>query len=377
MVWDDGCLSVTIGLGILGEYLLVTSPMAELPHVNAKEQMLLQHLVERYISEGQPVGSKTLASNPELTLSPATIRNVMADLEAKGYVSSPHTSAGRVPTAQAYRLFVDNLLVTDPLETIDLSQVSTPLDPDMTAQELVESASGILSEVTHMAGLVTIPKRNQTLLRHVEFLPLSEKRVLVILVLDDHEVQNRVIHTETDYTDIQLKEATNYINQSFVGQSLTLVRKRLIDSMQTDRESMNSLMNVALDMAEKAFAPEDEADYVLAGQENLFDLGQTKALADVRELFRAFSVKGDILHLLDRCMETKGIQLFIGEESGYEILDECSVVTSPYRIDGEQVGVLGVIGPTRMAYGRVIPAVDATARLLSAALGGLRPRNDD
>ena len=154
-------------------------------------------------------------------------------------------------------------------------------------------------------------------------------------------------------------------------------RKRLIDSMQTDRESMNSLMNVALDMAEKAFVPEDEADYVLAGQENLFDLGQTKALADVRELFRAFSVKGDILHLLDRCMETKGIQLFIGEESGYEILDECSVVTSPYRIDGEQVGVLGVIGPTRMAYGRVIPAVDATARLLSAALGGLRPRNDD
>lgn len=336
-------------------------------------------MIERYILDGTPVGSKTLADNPELNISSATIRNVMADLEAKGYVASPHTSAGRVPTPQGYRLFVDNLLTLQPIDRVDLTQVSRQLDPDMSAQELVESASGILSEVTHMAGLVTIPRRDQTILRHLEFLPLSDHRVLVILVLDDHEVQNRVIQTEQAYTEVQLREAANFLNQSFVGQDVMQIRRKLIDSMQNDRESMNSLMKLAIHIAEQSL-PDDEqdaGDYVLAGQENLLDLSQSTAVEDLRALFQAFSTKSDILDLLDRSMESEGIQLFIGHESGYEILDDCSVVTSAYQIEGKQVGVLGVVGPTRMPYQRIIPAVDVTARLLSAALGGVRSKNPD
>ena len=257
--------------------------------------------------------------------------------------------------------------------------MSRQLDPDMTAQELVESASGILSEVTQMAGLVTIPKRDQTILRHLEFLPLNDQRVLVILVLDDHEVQNRVIQTEQEYSEVQLREAANYLNQSYVGLDVTQIRRHLIESMQNDRDNMNSLMTLAIDIAEQSLPGEAEGsgDYVLAGQENLLDLGQGSTIEDLRALFQAFSTKNDILDLLDRSMESQGIQLFIGHESGYEILDDCSVVTSAYKINGQQVGVLGVVGPTRMPYQRIIPAVDVTARLLAAALGGLRSKSSD
>ncbi len=338
-------------------------------NVSEKARRLLKALVEHYIAEGQPVASRILADSAELPVSPATVRNIIADLEERGFVRSPHTSAGRIPTPMGYRFFVDSLIKVEPLVGYDLEQLSRSLDPDMTSHELVESASGILAEVTRMAGLVTIPKRGQVLLRHVEFLSLNDNRVLVIMVLDDHEVQNRVIYTKEQYTEIQLKEASNFINHQFIGQALSHIRSSLISSMQTDRESMNSLMQTTLEVAEKAFDSEVKDDFVIAGQENLFELD---ALEDIRELFRAFSLKGDILHLLDRCLETEGVQLFIGQESGYELLDECSVVTSPYKVDGELVGVLGVIGPTRMAYERVIPIVDATARVLSAALDSSR-----
>jgi heat-inducible transcriptional repressor len=257
-----------------------------------------------------------------------------------------------------------------------MEHLTRKLDPDMTAHELVESASGMLSEVTHLAGVITIPRRDLVTLRHVEFLSLNDNRVLVILVLDDHEVQNRVIYTKEQYTEIQLKEASNFVNQSFSGQSMNRIRDDLISAMQKDRQNMNSLMLRTLEMAEKAFEPKDQGDYVVAGRENLFDISQDKALDDIRELFKAFSLKGDILHLLDRCMESNGMQLFIGQESGYEILDGCSVVTSPYHVEGELVGVLGVIGPTRMAYDKIIPIVDATARVLSAALDGVRSKSE-
>ena len=311
--------------------------MPDFNPLSAKGQILLKSLVEQYIVDGQPVGSKRLSESSDLGVSSATIRNVMADLEEKGFVSSPHTSAGRIPTPMGYRFFVDSLLKVEPLGQIDLKHLQAQFDPDMTAQELVQSASGMLSEVTHLAGVVTIPRRDQVTLRHVEFLSLNDSRVLAILVLDDHEVQNRVIYTENEYTEIQLKEALLY----------PICRAR---------------------------AEDEPNDYIVAGQENLFDLSQSKALEDIRELFKAFSLKGDILHLLDRCMESNGMQLFIGQESGYEILDECSVVTSPYQVDGELVGVLGVIGPTRMAYERVIPLVDATARILGAALNNSRQK---
>lgn len=337
--------------------------------ISEKAQGLLKALVEHYIADGQPVASRILAETAALPVSPATVRNIIADLEEQGFVKSPHTSAGRIPTPKGYRFFVDSLIKVEPLASYDIEHLARNFDPDMTAPELVESASGILSEVTRMAGLVTIPRREQVLLRHVEFLNLKNKRVLVIMVLDDHEVQNRVIHTKDQYSEAQLRESTNFINHQFAGLSLSQIRSRLISSMQTDRESLNSMMQTSLEVAGQAFDAEEEGDFIVAGQENLFEL---EALEDIRDLFKAFSMKGDILHLLDRCLDTEGVQLFIGQESGYELLDECSVVTSPYQIDGEQVGVLGVIGPTRMAYDRVIPIVDATAKVLSAALDSLR-----
>jgi len=336
--------------------------------VNDRAQTLLKSLVEHYIREGYPVGSKVLAASADKPISSATVRNVMVELEQKGFVKSPHTSAGRVPTNKGYRFFVDSLSSIEPLDLGKLTNLSDSLDPDMSSQELVSSASELLSEVTHMAGLVTLPKREQVTMRHVDFLKLNSNRVLVILVLDDHEVQNRIIYTKSEYSEVQLREASNFINHHFAGQNLGHIRERLIASMKSDRETMNRLMLTALEVAEKAFEPEARSDFVVSGQENLFELAQDQALEDVRQLFKAFSMKGDILELLDRCLESEGIQLFIGQESGYELLDECSVVTAPYEVDGELVGVLGVIGPTRMAYDRIIPIVDATARLLSAAL---------
>lgn len=336
--------------------------------VDSRAQQLLKALVESYIKGGQPVGSKTLVDQADLSVSSATVRNIMADLEDKGLVMSPHTSAGRVPTPLGYRFFVERLVKVKPLDSIDLEHLSRGLNPDMSSQELVESASELLSDVTQMAGVITLPKRENATLRYVEFLHLSGNRVLTILVLDEHEVQNRIIYTSTEYSESQLKEAANFINQSFAGKSLHSIRTELISSMQSDRESMDSLMQTTLEVASRAFSQDSKSDYVVAGQDKLFELGQTQALDHLKSLFQAFSLKGDILHLLDRCMQSQGVQLFIGEESGYKVLDECSVVTSPYHVDGEMVGALGVIGPTRMAYEKVIPMVDATAKILSEAL---------
>lgn len=336
--------------------------------VSEKARHLLKALVEKYILDGQPVGSRSLVDGANLKISPATARNIMADLEERGLIKSPHTSAGRIPTALGYRFFVDSLIRVEPLRESDLLGLSERLDPDLSSNELIQLASGMLSDLTRMAGLVTIPRRDLVVLKHVEFLPLSGTRVLVILVLDDHDVQNRVIHTKEEFSDIQLREATNFLNKHFSGHNLHHIRHQLLRSMRLDRENMNSMMINALDVAEEAMADEGKGDFVVAGQENLFELAQDDMLDDVRGLFQAFTVKGDILHLLDRCMEAGGIQLFIGQESGYEPLGACAVITSPYKVDGEMVGVVGVIGPTRMAYERVIPVVDGTARLLSAAM---------
>jgi len=349
--------------------------MVDKIHISEKAQMVLKTLVERYIADGLPVGSKTLAAESRVSVSSATVRNIMADLEDKGYVTSPHTSAGRIPTAQGYRFFVDSLLDMAPLGSQDLERMQRQLDPDWSTRQLVQSTSAILSDITQMAGLVTIPRRDQVTLRHVEFLSLNANRVLVILVLADHEVQNRIIYTNEAYTEIQLKEASNFINQSFTGRSLGRIREQLITSMKSDRESLNGLMQTTLEVAEKAFEQEEAGSYVMAGQENLVEISPGQPLEDIRNLFKAFSLKGDILHLLDRCLQGDGVQLFIGQESGYEMLDECSVVISPYRVDGQLLGVLGVIGPTRMAYHRVIPVVDATARLLGAVLDSTHSRH--
>ena len=334
--------------------------------LNEKSKILLNSLVEKYIEGGLPVASKILAGSSAVQVSSATVRNIMADLEELGYVSSPHASAGKVPTSLGYRFFVDSLINVNPLAEYDLASLNRTLDPDLSSKELVESASVMLSEFSRMAGLVTLPKKNQATLRQVDFLSLEGNRVLIILVLDDHEVQNRVIYTKECYTESQLREASNYMNANFSGEALSDIQGRLVGSMKIDRDNISSLMQATLEVADKAFDPDVSNDYVVNGQENLLTTNQ--ALEDVRLLFQAISMKGDILHLLDRCMNSDGVQLFIGNESGYDALGECSVVTSPYRVDGDLVGVLGVIGPTRMQYDKVISIVDATSKILSAAL---------
>ena len=338
--------------------------------LNERTQHLLKVLVERYISDGQPVGSRTLSRDSGLDLSPATVRNVMADLEELGFVRAPHTSAGRVPTVRGYRFFVDSLLRVKPLSEQEITELKRNLDAAHDTQELVRSVSSMLSGFTQLAGLVMLPRRSVVTLKHVEFLPLSDRRVLAVLVVNELEVQNRVIQVERDYTASELQQAANYLNEQFAGKDLQQVRAQLLQELQATRKSMNALMETAITMAGRVFedGPDDAEDYVLDGQTNLMGVAELSDMEKLRQLFEAFGKKRDILHLLDQCMHAQGVQIFIGEESGFDVLDECSVVTAPYSVEDQVMGVLGVIGPTRMAYERVIPIVDVTAKLLASAL---------
>lgn len=345
------------------------SPMKDpVPELNARAQQMLRALIDRYVSDGQPVGSRTLAREAGLKLSPATIRNVMADLEDLGFVSSPHTSAGRVPTVKGYRFFVDTLLQVQHLDDLAVEKLRAEFNAGAVSKDLVESASGLLSGITHMAGVVTLPRHSQTVFKQVEFLPLSNDRVLAVLVTNDDEVQNRILHTEKTSSPAELQQASNYINSLFTGKDIAEVRTLLLRELQETRSNMNSMMLTAMEMADQVLEKNRDEDFVMAGQTNLMEFRELCDVEKLRKLFDAFSEKRDMLHLLDQCIHSEGIQIFIGDESGYHMLDECSMVTAPYSVNGQVLGVLGVIGPTRMAYDRVIPIVDATARLLGAAL---------
>jgi heat-inducible transcriptional repressor len=340
-----------------------------------RAQFLLKVLTERYIREGQPVGSRVLARDAGLKLSPATIRNVISDLEDLGLVSSPHTSSGRVPTVQGYRLFVDTLLSVQTLEHSLVDTLRQQLDAvaEVDTRELMEQASTLLSDVTRLAGIVTLPKRKHVSMQRVEFLPLSEKKVLAVLVINDKEVRNSILETERTYSAAELQQFSNFLNRQFAGKELQAVRNKLVAELRETRESLDRMMATALNMADQVLGKAERgSDYVLAGQTNLMGCSELCNISTLRQLFEAFNEKRQILGLLDQCVENEGVQIFIGEESGYQILDECSLVTAPYSVDGQVVGVLGVIGPTRMAYERIIPIVDATARILGAALN---PRN--
>ena len=330
---------------------------------------MLKALIERYAREGQPVGSRTLAREAGLNLSPATIRNVMSDLEELGFVQSPHTSAGRVPTVPGYRFFVDTLLSVKPLESGTVNELRAQLDVDTSSKDLLESATGLLSGITQLAGVVTLPKHEHAVFRRVEFLPLSERKVLAILVISDKEVRNCILRTEQTYSAAELQQYSNFLNQQFAGREIDDVRSRLLSELRETRETLDRMMTTAMQMADQVLGQAEQgSDYVLAGQTNLMEFEELCKVNTLRHLFEAFNEKRHILHLLDQCVENEGVQIFIGEESGYQMLDECSLVTAPYSVDGQVLGVLGVIGPTRMAYERVIPIVDATARILSAAL---------
>ncbi|MEX0732947.1 MAG: heat-inducible transcriptional repressor HrcA [Aquisalimonadaceae bacterium] len=339
--------------------------------LNERARHLLRVMVQKHIRDGQPVGSRTLTRDAGLDLSPATVRNVMADLEELGYVRSPHTSAGRVPTDKGYRFFVDSLLTVQPFTLAEMEGRKIRLDVEGGSSEaLVDSASNLLSGLTRLTGVVTLPRRTAVSLRHVEFLPLSDRRVLAILVLNEYEVQNRVIHTDREYGADELQMVANYLNMEFAGRDVENVRQTLLQQMQTDRQRMNELMSSVIEVGSKVFTGNSgkEDGYVIRGQTNLMEFQELSNVDKLRGLFEAFTEKRDILHLLDQCLVADGIQIFIGEESGYRVFDGCSLVTSTYSAEGEVLGVLGVLGPTRMEYDRVIPIVDMTARLLGAAL---------
>lgn len=337
-----------------------------------REQHILKLLVDHYIEEGTPVGSRTLSRLPGIDISAASVRNVMCDLEHMGLLKSPHTSAGRVPTSAAFRVFVDNLLEVRPPDDNTIDNIRTLLDPSLNDQALVSVASNYLSGFTKMAGMVTVPRREEKPLQQVEFLPLSDKRVLVILIISDTEVQNRIIHVEREYTKDELSEFARELNTEYLGRSLVEVRDRLRRDLESTRHDMSQSMQRMIDVAGQVFGPddvdEDVDSMVLAGETNLMDQADPGDMCNLRELFDAFSQKRDIFHLLERSVSAEGVQIFIGRESGYDALGDYSVITAPYEINGKLLGVLGVVGPRRMSYAEVIPVVDVTSKLLSAAL---------
>ncbi len=331
-----------------------------------RAQHLLKTLVERYVAEGQPVGSRVLSKQSGLELSPATIRNVMADLEELGYIASPHTSAGRIPTPKGYRFFIDSLMVVQPLEDVEIHRLEGEFVADR-PQQLVSAAASLLSQLTHFAGVVMTPKRREASFRHLEFLRLSERRVLLIIVTSEGDVQNRILHTDRPYTQSQLVEATNFFNRHYAGQPFAALRGLLADELKSLREDIVGLMAAAVEVGGAALREGEEL--VVTGEKNLLSASDLASNMDrLRRLFDLFEQKTSLLHLLDVSQRAQGVQIYIGGESGLVPLDECSVVTAAYEMDGKVIGTLGVIGPTRMAYERVIPIVDVTAKLLSNAL---------
>jgi heat-inducible transcriptional repressor len=334
--------------------------------LDKRAQVLLKTLIEHYIAEGQPVGSRTLSKFSGLDLSPATIRNVMSDLEELGFIASPHTSAGRIPTPAGYRFFVDTLLIVKQLESQKVRELEGQLQPD-NPQRVIQNASQLLSQLTQFAGVVMTPRRRAVTFRHIEFLRLSEKRVLLIVVTPEGDVQNRILFTEREYSATELIEAANFVNQNYSGQSFEDVRGRLQNEVKELRQDVVKLMNAALD-AGNALA-EGSEQYVISGERNLFALRDlSQDVGRLKQLVELLERKSSLLQILDLSLRSQGVQVFIGGESGFTAPDDVSVVTSPYKVDGEVVGTVGVIGPTRMAYDRVVPIVDVTAKLLSSAL---------
>lgn len=335
--------------------------------IDQRYQILLKTLIERYVAEGQPVGSRALSKYSGLQLSPATVRNVMSDLEEMGFIASPHTSAGRVPTPRGYRFFVDSLLTMQPLGEAQIHELEEQLQPNQ-PQRLISSASQLLSELTRFAGVVVAPKRMAPRIRQIEFLSLSEKRILLIIVTAEGDVQNRILFTQKAYSPAELVSAANYLNQNFAGLDFPEIRSRMHEELRQLHADMTELMTAAMEAGNQAVA--DTSDqYVISGEKNLLEVEEISSnMSRLRELFALFEQRTGLVQLLDISNRAEGVQVFIGGESGLAPLDECSVITAPYEVNGRIVGSVGVIGPTRMAYERVIPIVDITAKLLSSAL---------
>lgn len=342
--------------------------MSEKYELDERAQVLLRQLINSYTRDAQPVGSKNLAKLSGLDVSSATIRNIMARLEDMGLVDSPHTSAGRIPTAAGYRFFIDSLLEVGDLGNAAKQAISQSFSSDKTSTDLIHSAGEILSRVTHLAGIVTLSHTAPVEVRHIEFMKLSERRILVILVINQDEVHNKVIHVERDYSEIELHRAAQTLSRYLIGRSFESARKVLLDELSELRSDVNDIMQTVLAAMEDVCSMSSNDDLMTSGESNLLEYAELSDINKLRELFNVFNEKTDLLRLLDGCTSAEGVEIFIGSESGYSVLSDCAVVGAPYHVEGEIVGVLGVVGPTRIAYDQVIPVVDITAKLLTSAL---------
>ncbi len=340
--------------------------------LDERAKTLLKTLVERYIADGQPVGSRTLSKASGLDLSPATIRNVMADLEELGLIASPHTSAGRVPTARGYRLFVDTMLTARPLDLASVEaaaaqqQLREQLQPDQ-PQRVIAHAAQVLGNLSQFVGVVTAP-RKAGVFHHIEFLRLGDRRVLVILVAPDGDVQNRVVITARDHSQAELVEASNFVNAHYSGLTIEAVRERIKTEVEALRGEIATLMQAAVQAGSEA-AGEGAEQVVISGERNLLAVQDfSNDMGSLRKLFDLFEQKTQLMRLLDVSSRAEGVRIYIGGESQVVPYEELSIVSAPYEVDGQVVGTLGVIGPTRMAYDRMIQLVDITARLVGHAL---------
>ena len=339
-----------------------------MPELSPRAEQLLKTLVAKYIGEGLPIGSKSLSVDSGLDVSPATIRNILSELESLGFVMSPHTSAGRVPTVQGYRMFVDSMMHIEPIKKNIAQEIESNIAQEIDPELLVNKASNLVSQLTQYAGVVMVSEQYQRTLKQIEFLSLSAQRILAILVTDDGRVQNKVIQVEKGYSASELVEASNYFNSLYAGKSLTEVKKCLFQDIQVQGDHLGKMIQTSMNIAQSLFDSEKGDDVILSGETNLLNVPEFGQLDKVKDIFQVFKTKNDLLDLLDKSMRADGIQVYIGEESGYQLLNGFSVVSKPYKVDGECVGVLGVIGPTRMEYSKVIPVVDLTSKLLANAL---------
>ena len=360
-------IKVTIYLTIY-DIRNITDPMAEKYDLDQRAQYLLKQLIMSYTRDAQPVGSKNLAELSGLDVSSATIRNIMSRLEYMGLIDSPHTSAGRIPTDAGYRFFIDSLLEVNDLGSTARKAISDSFGTDKTSNDLIQSASDILSSITHLTGIISLTHSAKIEIRHLEFMRLSERRILVILVINQDDVHNKVIHVDRDYSDVELHRAAQTLCQYLIGRDFASARNQLLEELSELRGDVNLIMESVLRAMEEVCQDSVHDDLVTSGESNLLEYEELTDINKLRDLFNVFNEKTDLLKLLDSCTSADGVEIFIGSESGYTVLQHCSVVGAPYQVDGNVVGVLGVIGPTRIAYERVIPIVDITAKLLSSAL---------
>jgi len=338
--------------------------------LNDRSQLLFKNLMGLYLNDGKPVGSTTLAKLPDIGLSSATVRNVMADLEKMGLIHAPHTSAGRVPTEVGYRLFIDSMLTYQPLSQQKAASIRHELSTGLNQDALMESASKVLSGITGMTSLVLMPNKEQEILKHIDFIALGANRVLVVLVFNDQDVQNRIIELDQPISSDDLQKTANFLNEQCVGKNLAEAKQFLMSRMDSIRSTTNDFMSSVVEATDHVLEEqlEQKIPFLVSGQTNLLNYQELASSDKLKALFNAFEQHTEMLNLLDKSMQAQGVQVFVGQECGSSIYQDCSIVTTPYEVEGEVLGVLGVVGPSRMDYQQVVPRVDMTAKILGSLL---------